>query len=103
MLLSGDAGAAVEREMLASGRPLSAVVYKAGHHGARSSSGESFLRTIQPQYVIVSAGEGNNYGHPHPKVLERAADVGAAVLRTDELGTIEVITDGKALWWEARD
>jgi beta-lactamase superfamily II metal-dependent hydrolase len=49
--------------------------------------------------MIVSAGVGNNHGHPH-KVLDRAADVGAAVLRTDELGTIEVITDGEQLWWE---
>lgn len=65
---------------------LSAVVYKAGHHGAKSSSSELFLRAISPQYVIVSAGKGNNYGHPHPEVLERAADVGAAVFRTDELG-----------------
>jgi competence protein ComEC len=52
--------------------------------------------------VIVSAGEDNKYGHPHEEVLERVADVGAAVLRTDELGTIELITDGEALWWEAR-
>jgi competence protein ComEC len=75
------------------------VVYKAGHHGAKSSSGAPFLRAINPQYVIVSAGEGNNYGHPHEEVLERAADMGAAVLRTDELGTIEVITDGEQMWW----
>jgi len=102
LLLTGDAGAAAEREMLASGRPLSAVVYKAGHHGAKSSSSELFLNAVNPQYVIVSAGEGNNYGHPHPEVLARAAAVGAQVLRTDELGTIEVSTDGEMMWWEAR-
>jgi competence protein ComEC len=68
MLLIGDAGSAVERDIMASGRSLSAVVYKAGHNGAKSSSGASFLRAIQPQYVIVSAGEGNNYGHPHEEV-----------------------------------
>jgi competence protein ComEC len=102
LLLTGDAGAAAEREMLASGRPLSAVVYKAGHHGAKTSNSETFLKVINPLYVIVSAGEGNNYGHPRPEFLDRAADIGAAVLRTDELGTIEVITDGEQLWWEAR-
>jgi competence protein ComEC len=102
LLLTGDAGAAAEREMLASGRPLSAVVYKAGHHGARSSSSASFLRAVLPRYVVVSAGEGNNYGHPHEEMLDRAAEVGAAVLRTDELGTIEVITDGDVMWWEAK-
>jgi competence protein ComEC len=53
-------------------------------------------------YVIVSAGEGNNYGHPHEEVLERVAKIGAAVMRTDELGTIELTTDGKGLWWQAR-
>jgi competence protein ComEC len=77
------------------------VVYKAGHHGARSSSGAAFLGAVRPQYVVVSAREGNNYGHPHPEVLERAADVGAAVLRTDQEGTIEVITDGQEMWWES--
>ncbi|MGB3716299.1 MAG: hypothetical protein WA996_17900 [Candidatus Promineifilaceae bacterium] len=51
--------------------------------------------------MIVSTGEGNNYGHPHEEMLDRAADVGAAVLRTDELGTIEVVTDGQVMWWEA--
>jgi competence protein ComEC len=77
------------------------MVYKAGHHGAKSSNSERFLRAVQPQYVIISAGEGNNYGHPHPEMLDRAADIGAAVLRTDELGTIEVITDGEQMWWSA--
>jgi competence protein ComEC len=77
------------------------VVYKAGHHGTKSSSGAPFLGAINPQYVIISAGEGNNYGHPHPEVLERAAEMGAAVLRTDELGTIGVITDGEQMWWES--
>ncbi|MGB3716308.1 MAG: hypothetical protein WA996_17945, partial [Candidatus Promineifilaceae bacterium] len=103
LLLTGDADQAVESDTLASSRPLSAVVYKAWHHGAKSSSGESFLWAVQPQYVIDSAGEENNYDHPHPEVLDRSADVGAAVLRTDELGTIEVIIDGEELWWEVRD
>jgi len=26
---------------------------------------------------------------------------GTAVLRTDELGTIEVVTDGQVMWWQA--
>jgi len=82
-------------------RPLSSVVYKAGHHGARSSSSDLFLNAVNPQYVIISAGEGNRYGHPHVKVLDRAADIGAAVLRTDKMGTIEVITDGEQIWWES--
>jgi competence protein ComEC len=77
------------------------VVSKAGNHGAKSSNSETLLRAVHARNVIVSAGEGNNYGHPHEEVLERAADIGAAVLRTDELGTTEVVTDGRLMWWEA--
>ena len=89
--------------MLNSGRNPSAVVYKAGHHGAKSSSTAPFLEAVRPAYIVVSAGEGNRYGHPSSELLRRAANVGAAVLRTDELGSIEVITDGHAIWWESRD
>jgi competence protein ComEC len=101
LLLTGDASDVIERKMVSAGRPLSAIVFKAGHHGARSSSSKRFLEAVQPQFVIISAGEGNSYGHPHEEVLQRAGSVGAAVLRTDELGTIEVITDGQGIWWEA--
>ena len=61
-----------------------------------------FSRAVNPQYVVISAEEGNNYGHPHEETLERVAKIGAAVLRTDELGTIEVITDGEQLWCASR-
>ncbi|MGB3716311.1 MAG: hypothetical protein WA996_17960 [Candidatus Promineifilaceae bacterium] len=74
---------------------------QAGHPGAKSSSCEPFLRATNPQYLNVSAGEGNNYSHPHPEVLERAADVGAAILPTDEPGTIEVVADGEQMWWKS--
>ncbi len=60
-----------------------------------------FLEAVRPQVVVVSVGEGNRYGHPSEELLRRAANVGAAVLRTDELGTIEVITDGEQMWWES--
>jgi len=82
---------------------LSAVFFKTGHHGARTSNSKIFLDCIKPQYVIISAGEGNSYGHPHEETLERFDDVGAAVLRTDEEGKIEVTSDGQQMWWEAKD
>ncbi len=101
-LFTGDAEQEAERAMLANGRPLNALVFKAGHHGSNSSSSTSFLTAVQPQIIIVSAGKDNKFGHPRPEMLQRAQDIGAAVLRTDELGTIEVITDGRTMWWQAR-
>ena len=61
------------------------------------------LDTIKPQYVVISAGEGNRYDHPYEEALKRFDDVGAAVLRTDEQGTIEIVTDGQWMWWEGGD
>ena len=100
-LFTGDAEEKGERAMLAGDGPLAAIVLKAGHHGSNTSSTASFLHAVRPQIIVVSAGQDNRYGHPHPEVLQRAADVGAVVLRTDELGTIEVITDGRTMWWQA--
>ncbi|WP_420645787.1 DNA internalization-related competence protein ComEC/Rec2 [Candidatus Leptofilum sp.] len=100
-LFTGDAEQAGEAEMLAAERPLTALVFKAGHHGSNSSSSLPFLHAVQPQIIIVSAGVDNRFGHPAPEMLERAQKVGAIVLRTDELGTITVNTDGTTMWWQA--
>ncbi|MEW5988105.1 MAG: DNA internalization-related competence protein ComEC/Rec2 [Chloroflexota bacterium] len=99
LLLTGDAEEAAEAALLASGRPLTAVVLKAGHHGSNSSSGAPFLAAVRPQFVVISVGAENEYGHPHPEMLQRVEAMGAAVLRTDELGAIEIISDGEQMWW----
>lgn len=101
LLLTGDGEEQAERTMLESKRPLRAQVFKAGHHGSVSSSTLPFLQAVRPQVMVISVGAENRFGHPHPDVLARAAQVGAAVLRTDELGTIEVTTDGETMWWQA--
>jgi competence protein ComEC len=101
MLLSADAEEKAEREMVESGLPLQAIVYKGGHHGSRTSSTLPFLEAMQPQIAVISSGDGNRFGHPHAEALDRLAQIGATVLRTDQLGTIEVITDGTQMWWEA--
>jgi competence protein ComEC len=100
LLLTGDAEQEAELAMLQREAPLEALVFKAGHHGARTSSNDFFLEAVQPRIVVISSGKENQWSHPHPEVLERAAAVGATVLRTDEMGTIEVVTDGERMWWE---
>jgi competence protein ComEC len=100
-LLPGDIEAEVERGLAANDSPLGATVLKAPHHGSNTSSSESFLRAVDPQAAVVSAGADNRFGHPAPEVLRRYAEQGIPVLRTDELGTIEFVTDGERLWVKA--
>lgn len=101
-LLTGDAETAAEQAMLQGGRPLQALVFKAGHHGSRGSSSAVFLDAVQPQIAVISAGRDNTFGHPHAELLERLAARQIAVLRTDQLGSLRVTTDGAVMWWQAR-
>jgi len=100
-LLPGDIEADVEQKLAASGQPLAATVLKAPHHGSDTSSSEAFLAAVNPQVVVISVGADNRFGHPSPAVLTRYAGHGIPVLRTDELGTVEFITDGQRLWVRA--
>ena len=96
-LLTGDAGAATERELLGTGLDLGSAILKAGHHGSASSTSTAFLAAVQPKAVLVSAGESNTYGFPSPEVLGRCRSAGAEVFRTDIDGAVEISVDGRRL------
>ena len=93
-LFTGDAEDWSEYMLLDSDALLKADVLKVAHHGSRHSSTEEFLRAVQPEYAVISVGKDNEYGHPHSEVLDRLARAGARVLRTDELGTVVLRSDG---------
>ena len=97
VVLTGDAGAAAEREMTSSFAPARLRVVKIGHHGSLTSSAPDFVRALRPQIAIVSAGRNNHFGHPVPEVLDRYASVGASVFRTDRDGAVTVESDGYSL------
>jgi competence protein ComEC len=99
ILLAGDAEKGVERTMLAenSAEHLQADVLKVGHHGSKNSTMPDFLAAVHPQIAIVSAGEDNPYGHPSPVLLERLQSAGAQVFRTDQAGSVTILTDGDKL------
>ncbi len=97
ILLAGDAERSAEREMLASGRDLSADVLVVGHHGSATSSSEAFLERVHPSIAVVPVGRDNAFHHPNPGVMARLARRGVRVLRTDLLGAITVRTDGSEI------
>jgi competence protein ComEC len=99
VLLPGDAEKQAEYAMLSETEAgkLHADVLKVGHHGSKNSTMPEFLESVGPQIAIISAGEQNPYGHPSAELLERLRESGARILRTDEAGAVQVVTDGHSL------
>ena len=96
-LLAGDAEEEAEEDMLDSGQELKADVFKASHHGSRTSNTEEFLEAVNPKYAVISCGENNKYGHPHAQTLNTLRTMGIKVFRTDEQGAVIIKSDGKEL------
>ena len=100
-LLTGDAEAPVEALLAERGLLSRVDVLKVGHHGSRSSSSPALLDATLPGVALISAGVGNDYGHPHQVTLDHLHAIpGLHLHRTDLEGTLEVITDG--LHYQAR-
>jgi competence protein ComEC len=99
ILLPGDAEKQAEYAMLSENASdkLRADVLKVGHHGSKNSTMPDFLAAIAPQIAIISDGDDNPYGHPSPELLERLKQSGARILRTDQNGEVNILTDGHAL------
>ncbi len=99
-LLCADIGWEVEFELLTRRANLASTVLKVAHHGSATSTTEEFLAVVDPCLAVISVGEGNPFGHPSLEVIERLEKkLGQQnVYRTDDNGTVELITDGKKLW-----
>jgi competence protein ComEC len=99
-LLTGDVERPIEQWMLAENEIEPTDVLKVAHHGSKTSSTEEFLSALHPMFAVISVGYGNSYGHPNHDVLDRLAQHGAVVMRTDEDGLVSVRTDGRRLFVE---
>ena len=104
-LFTGDMEVAAENDMLdywGEKMKWNVDVLKVGHHGSETSSGYRFVYETDPEYAIISCDEENSYGHPHKEVVDRYNDAGIPMFRTDILGTIFAVSDGKeiTITWE---
>ncbi|TDB50842.1 MULTISPECIES: DNA internalization-related competence protein ComEC/Rec2 [Bacillaceae] len=87
-LFTGDLEEAGEAEILRTIPSIQADVLKVAHHGSKSSTSPAFLRALNPQIALISAGKKNRYGHPHNEVVERLQEANVFIYRTDENGAI---------------
>lgn len=96
-LFTGDAETPVEQALIDRGETLQSTVLKVGHHGSDSSTGYVWLRSVMPEYAVISVGAGNSYGHPTDVVLSRLRDADVKIFRTDLQGDIICTSDGSSL------
>lgn len=90
MLLTGDIDMAAERALLESPLAIPTDWLQSPHHGSRSSSSMALLDRLQPSAVLISRGQGNSFGHPHPTVLARYQKYGMAIYDSADQGAIHL-------------
>lgn len=93
-MLTGDAGKMVEEYIVSLyTEDIQSDVLKAGHHGSKTSSSEKFIDIVHPEFVVISAGENNSYGHPHQEVISLFQKRDIKILETKN-GMIQFFSDG---------
>jgi len=97
IVLPGDIGRDVERDLAARIPPSPLRVLKLAHHGSATSTSEAFLEALRPSIALVSCGRDNRFGHPASDVMARLAARHIPVLRTDSAGEIDLFTDGRTV------
>lgn len=95
-MLTGDAEQEVEKSLLDQfpSDMLKSNVFKAGHHGSKTSNTAGFVKAVDPEAAVISVGEDNKYKHPAQSTLQTFTDLDAKVYRTDQDGDVECETGG---------
>ena len=89
-LLTGDAGAAAEENLLSAGMLEVVDLLKVGHHGSRGSTTPAFIDALCPKVALLSCGRENRFGHPAPETLATLATRRIPVYRTDLASDVRV-------------
>lgn len=95
VLLPGDIERPVELALLERFPNLQADILIAPHHGSNSSSTSAFIKTLKPDYVVLSAGYQNRFGHPSAVISQRYKRAGVRAFVTANSGAITFSISGK--------
>jgi competence protein ComEC len=88
---------AQDRQKWEQGRKLGEItVYYLADHGYQSSNPSEWIGNLHPQLLLLSVGLKDSRGLPDRGLLNRLG--GYSLLRTDQNGSISLITDGVKLW-----
>lgn len=98
-LLTGDSQA-VELQQAESLMGGQITVLQVPHHGSKTGLTADVLSVLHPELAVISVGAHNKYGHPAPTTLDLLQQFHIPILRTDQSGDIEIVSDGQK--WEVR-
>jgi competence protein ComEC len=99
LLLTGDSQARELHEAVDRiGKTID--VLQSPHHGSATGLDAELVSELSPKLAVISVGK-NRYGHPTKFVLDLFKDNGIRVVRTDQGGDVEIVSDGRT-WWVAR-
>ena len=101
VLLTGDAGYQVMDQIADPARSIN--ILKVPHHGSKTGMSDNFLSIVNPEVAVISSGEGNSYGHPAKESIALLENQGSKILRTDKIGDIEIISDGKIYYFKDKN
>lgn len=93
-LLTGDSQVSGLSEAISAQLP-SIEVFQVPHHGSKTGINQELIDQIHPKLAVISVGKNNKYGHPSKEVIEILRNKEIKILRTDQNGEVEVVTDGK--------
>ncbi len=99
VMLQGDSTARIEEYLISldmknATSTLTSTILKAGHHGSRTSTTESYVARVHPQWAVISSGTNNDYGHPHIETLKTLEKFSVPTLDTCVMGTVVFTSDG---------
>ncbi|MBZ5530440.1 MAG: ComEC/Rec2 family competence protein [Acidobacteriia bacterium] len=92
-LLAGDLENKMEKFVAT--EALHADLLKVAHHGSATSTTPELLAAVEPKFAVVSVGYRNSFGHPRADVLQRLEASHVRTYRTDLLGAVTFLLDGK--------
>ncbi|MGH9568620.1 MAG: ComEC/Rec2 family competence protein, partial [Candidatus Angelobacter sp.] len=92
-LLAGDVEKKMERFI--SAESPRADLLKVAHHGSNTSTTPELLDAVHPRFAVISDGYRNPFHHPRTEVLKRLQSAHVRTYRTDMLGAITFLLDGK--------
>lgn len=93
VLLTGDLSEHQELALINQGLITAVEILKIGHHGSKTSTSLELMTAARPEISVISVGEGNQYQHPSSLILDRLITFDTEILRTDKIGSIELVID----------